>query len=467
MTGGGLRRHWRTLLVSILGVVSLGLVALALIAPAPPPGDWSAPRIAAVSTPAVAADVKPSSVLPVGETGGTGAAGKTRVPVFRRGVNLSRQQSFSRSDPARPGHYLWPPFDGDLAGMSDAELDRLTRLGFDFVRLPVDAGPFLAAGESDERLLLDGLRHWVTRLRTHGLSVLLDIHPATYSSQWRPKDILADPRGEKFARYRSFLETVARLLADQPAGSFALELMNEPQPDCVRDDGEDWTVSQRSLFAAVRAVAPSMPVVLTGGCWSSVDGLVRLDPAAFDDATLYDFHFYEPYFFTHQSLPWAAPPARHIAGLSYPAANGTIAGTLELTKAHLARLAQKGTPQPADALDAAAREISYYYRTKKPGPATTDSRFATVSAWAQQHGIAPERIVVGEFSAIRWPDGVADDGSRLRWIRDVRETAERHGFGWALWDYTNGFGLLADNASRTVDKGTAEALGLDTGALRQ
>ncbi|MDJ0930993.1 hypothetical protein [Breoghania sp.] len=55
----------------------------------------------------------------------------------------------------------------------------------------------------------------------------------------------------------------------------------------------------------------------------------------------------------------------------------------------------------------------------------------------------------------------------MRWLTDVRTTAERHGFGWALWDYTQGFGLLSDNAERTVDVETARALGLDIDALRR
>ena len=477
MKAGGYLRHWRGFLVAAAGILSSVVIALALMAPAPAPSSGPALPSAMVGASDIPVASKPAwptgspQSAQVAPVAGTAAADKTveapRLPRFRRGVNLSRQQSFSRSDPARPGYYLWPPFDGDLAHMSDAELDRLVALGFDFVRLPVDAGPFLASTDSDEQLLLDDLRQWVVRLQGHGLSVLVDIHPATYSSVWRPADILADPHGEKFLRYRSYLVQVAGLLAGLPGDNVALELMNEPQPKCVRGDGEDWTVSQRRLFKAVRAAAPSLALVLTGGCWSSVDGLVRLDPAAYDGATLYDFHFYEPYYFTHQSLPWSSPPARYLAGLSYPATSGSIDKTLALTKAHLDRLARQGSPQPADAFAAAKAQVDDYYGRQKPGPDMIERRFDTVSDWAETHGIAPDRIVLGEFSAIRWPQDIPDDGSRLRWLKDVREAAERHGFGWALWDYTKGFGLLSDNASRTVDAGTAEALGLETGALER
>ncbi len=375
--------------------------------------------------------------------------------------------SFARRDPARPGGYLWPPFQGDLAIMTNAELDRLRDLGFDFVRLPVDVGPFMEADEDNARALFDLMREWVLRLRGHGLSVLLDIHPATYQSDWRPEDILADPRGEKFRRYMEFLERTADLFGDQPADGFALELMNEPQPACEREDGEDWTISQKRLFDAVRAVAPEMPVVLTGGCWASADGLMLLDPALFDAATLYDFHFYEPYYFTHQSLPWASPPGRYLAGLTYPAASGSLEVTLDKTRAHIARMEAGGTPQPADAVAVAKKYASSYYGRRESGPKTIAARFDDIVIWAGRNGVAPGRIVAGEFSAIRWPDDVEDDGSRLRWIADVRAAAEDRGFGWAFWDYNEGFGLLADNASRRVDPGTAASLGLNPDALGQ
>ncbi|WP_193177193.1 cellulase family glycosylhydrolase [Oricola nitratireducens] len=459
MSAARSHRLLRNVLIGMAAAASLGAVALAVFAPSPAPPVWTPPAAVRDGAASAASGAQSVPAAPVREA--------EQVPAFRRGVNLSRLLSFSSRDPARPGKYLSPPFQGDLAVVTDAELDRLRGLGFDFVRLPVDVGPFLEAGEDELGSLFDMMRQSVMRLRRHGLTVLLDMHPSTYRSNWRPEDILADPRGAKFERYGKFLEQVAGLFGDQPADGFALELMNEPQPACDRKDGEDWTISQKRLFDAVRAVAPEMPVVLTGGCWASADGLMRLDPVGYDAATLYDFHFYEPYYFTHQSIPWASPPGRYLAGLTYPAATGSLEVTLNKTKAHIARMEKDGTPQPADAFASARKYASSYYGRGEAGPKTIAARFDEITAWAKANGVAPGRIVVGEFSAIRWPDGVEDDGSRLRWIADARAAAEDHGFGWALWDYYEGFGLLADNASRTVDSGTASALGLDVDALRQ
>lgn len=444
----------RGAIVMLAGLLSLTMVGIALFGPIPAPRAWEGDTGADAHGKA-AGDAR-------AEAPGTSEPPET--PAFRRGINLSRPLSFAMRDPGRPGKYAWPPFQSELASMTDAEIARLRRLGFDFVRLPVDPGPFLEASDERARELFDLLRYWVSRLQAHGLAVMLDIHPATYASNWRPEDILADPSGPRFSRYEEFLRKIASLFRDEPATGFALELMNEPQPACRRKWGEDWTVSQKRLFEAVRSVAPAMPVVLIGGCWASPSGLLLLDPSSYDDATLFDVHFYEPYHFTHQSIPWASVPARYLAGLSYPAARGSLEETMRQTTSHLDRMRENGTPPPADALAAAEREARSYYGRRQPGPDTIAARFDAMADWAEEHGVAPGRIVVGEFSAIRWPDGIEDDGSRSRWLEDVRKAAEERGFGWALWDYSVGFGLLEDTAARAIDRDAAKALGLDLDA---
>ena len=51
---------------------------------------------------------------------------------------------------------------------------------------------------------------------------------------------------------------------------------------------------------------------------------------------------------------------------------------------------------------------------------------------------------------------------RARWIGDVREEAEAHGFIWAAWVYrgSGGFALVRDEASGELDPAVSTALGL-------
>lgn len=403
-------------------------------------------------------------VPPNGVRAETAGASSGAYPVFKRGINLSRLQNFSRSDPNRPGKYMWPPFQGPLSQVSDGELDRLRRLGFDFIRLPVDTGPFLAGTDPERRLLLDGLKTLTIRLIDKGFTVLVDMHPASYNSVWTPKDILADPHGPAFQAYTDLLVQVAKRIRDLPSSKVAFELFNEPQPVCRRTDAEDWTVTQKRLYDEVHRAAPDLPIMLSGPCWSSIDGITRLDPGQYDDRTLFDAHFYSPHDFTHQSIVWSSPPWRYIAGLSYPWDRGSAENTERITRQYLEILRTGPNPPPDDAFDQARKGIRDYY-DKKPDLSYIEQRFDRLADWAADHGVAPDRIVIGEFSAWRPPNGLEDDGSRKAWIEDVRKTAESHGFGWALWDYYEGFGLMTDNQARTIDPDTVEALGLDLNAL--
>ncbi len=389
------------------------------------------------------------------------ASAEQRVtPEFRRGINLSRPLEYARRDPARPGAYLWPPFTDPLGKMSDRELQRLADLGFDFVRLPVDTGPFLSASDVQRSELLAQMDALVQRLQSFGLAVLLDLHPAPYESVWKPSDLLADPAGEKFAAYTQLAELFAQRFADQSPRRFALELMNEPQPACQRTHGEDWLVTQVRLYQSLRKVAPHLPLVLTGPCWSSADGLIRIDPTPFDKATLFDMHFYDPHVFTHQSIVWSSAPLRFIAGLSYPATTGSEERTLKLTRDYISWLTARGHDVPGNALQQARPVIHAYYTEEKPSPAYIKARFQMAVDWRREHGIAADRILTGEFGAYAPPPGIEDNGSRLRWLTDVRKTSESNGFGWALWDYGEGFGLLSDAKTRRLDRGAVKALGL-------
>ncbi|WP_460082798.1 glycoside hydrolase family 5 protein [Roseibium sp. LAB1] len=387
------------------------------------------------------------------------------VPHFRRGVNLSRLQNYAFRDPDRPGKYLWPPFQGSLSNITDSELQRLSELGMDFFRLPVDAGVFLTATEPERRILLDNLKNLIVRLIDSGFGVMVDSHPATYSSDWKPKDILADTHGPRFKAYDAFLVDLAKRLRDLPADKVALELMNEPQSPCYRDDGEDWSITQKRLFDSVRTVAPDLPIALTPACWHTLEGLENMNLEGYDDKTVFDFHFYDPYYLTHQSISWAQFPLRYIAGLTYPWTSGNIEYAEKLTRQYQDLLKKKGKELPEDAFDKAMSGIRDYYNRKRPDLAYIESRFDTLAQWSAKYDIAPDRIVLGEFSAIRPPEGIPDDGSRLAWIRDVRTVVEGLGYGWALWSYDTEFGILTDREAKTLDVGIVEALGLNADAI--
>jgi endoglucanase len=67
-------------------------------------------------------------------------------------------------------------------------------------------------------------------------------------------------------------------------------------------------------------------------------------------------------------------------------------------------------------------------------------------------------LICNEFGVFRHG---ADPEDRVRWITDVRTSLERHNIGWAMWDYSDSFGVATKkDGVATLDEATVTALGL-------
>lgn len=390
---------------------------------------------------------------------------------FHKGINLSRLHSLPRKDPSTPGAFVWPPFQGSLSEISDSEIARLKAVGFDFVRLPVAPAPFLAATEKRRKILLDALHATIERLLAAGLAVLIDVHPDHSDPNWSAEKIRSTVNGPSFRQYSAFLQELARFSQTLPADRVALGLMNEPQAQCYLSDHSEWTRIQLQLYQAVRHVAPTLPVVLTTGCWSSAEALSRLDMSLYDRNTLVDLHYYRPYMFTHQGLPFASGGVRYIAGLEYPGPEADSNLTLFRSMQFITQREAEGIEVPDEALSQVRKIVENYHND----PPAIDRRyivdhFEAMKTWAVGQRIEPERLIIGEFGVARQPKGLPEIRGRALWLKDVRQVVETNGFGWALWDYNaaegySGFGLVFDNESRRMDPDMIDALGLDRMAV--
>jgi hypothetical protein len=374
--------------------------------------------------------------------------------LMKRGINLDNWITW-------PGEDRWGdpsvilPFPEWRRSMDSAQLKALKDAGFDFVRMPIDPAPLMSAEAATLRdELFAGVLEAVKTVDAAGLKVVVDMHTLPWGDDRSMSTGRLMDDEAVFDRYAETVRRMARLLADQDPARVALELINEPTADCAPGD-RAWPDRLKRLFAAARASATRLTLVLQGSCWSSATGLSRIDPSEFpDDNLIWTFHSYEPFLLTHQGATWAGDFIPHVTGIPYPPAS--IAK--EEMDAILGRIREKMRDEAPllrrDGLIAYLGEQFAEIDTPEKLTATMEKPFGTVTAWAQEHGIAPENIFLGEFGMIRQEYGnpfVMKPEWRAAYVRDMIGLAEKHGFSWSIWSYGGAFGVVEEFDNRPAE----------------
>jgi endoglucanase len=312
--------------------------------------------------------------------------------------------------------------------ITEQDIALIRRMGFDHIRFSVEPAPMFNAGAPDAlpSEYLGQIDKALDMILAHDLAVVIDIHPSDEFKKGLNTD---DKHVEAFARFwRAFATHLSRY---DPERVF-LEIINEP----MVGDGYRWMGIQAKLARAIREGAPRHTIVATAHRWSDLRELLFLEPLA-DRNVIYNFHFYNPHLFTHQGATWGSDVWPHVKNLPYPSSEEAV----------------------DDALATIKHEPAYKpvirYGKEQWNAALVDSEIAKAAAWAKRHDV---RVTCNEFGVYR---RFSPPESRAAWIRDVRTALEKHGIGWAMWDYAGGFSVVNREGGAPVpDAVTVSALGL-------
>jgi len=181
----------------------------------------------------------------------------------------------------------------------------------------------------------------------------------------------------------AFWQQVAPRFANAPR-NVAFEILNEPHEKL---DAANWNALFPQLLGLVRQSNPTRIVVVGPTSWNSFKELPTLQLPA-DPNLLVTFHYYEPFHFTHQGASWAGD-VKNLHGITW------------------------GTPADRAALA---------------------GDFDQVAAWSRTND---RPILLGEFGA--YEKSGTPENLRVAWTAAVRSEAERHGFGWAYWQFEGDF----------------------------
>lgn len=393
-----------------------------------------------------------------------GAGSVNAAPIsFQRGATLVEFFEFPKTTGEGPAkRYADPAYPDPRSALALFDFDYLRRIGFDHVRVPLDLGPLMQGDEIERRATLDDLVAVVDEIHRHRLNVLVTLFAPSLHNE-TTDDFLDGLDGPHFLAYAATVDRVAAALTRAAPQSVALEPMNEPQSKCRVWLGTDWTAYQQRMIERIRRIAPQLPLFLTGGCASNIDGVVLLDGELLrDPRNFISVHFYYPFLFTHQSSTWTEPFLAGTIGVPYPAAAGSLDETLALTRARFKSMASASGANRAAAAAKAEAEIRKYF-AESQGAAQIREWMDKVADWQRREKIDSDRIVFTEFGAMKQEvDGVQiDRGSRGRWLHDTASIIKGHGWGWTVYVLRDGpFGIYDRESDRDPDPQLTSALGL-------
>ena len=331
---------------------------------------------------------------------------------FQKGVNLGGWISqFAEYDPEHFATFI-----------TEKDIAEIAALGFDHVRVPVDYTVLEDEEGNPLEIGFSCLEQCFSWCRRYGLHMLIDLHECCgYSFD----PLKADMDRRRFfyddalqERFLKLWEKIVLRFRDYP-DEVAFEPLNEV---VLWEVADAWNALVRKFYDTVRPIAPDSWIVVGGVCYNHVLAVRLLDPPR-DDRTVYNFHCYEPRIFTHQGAYWV-PQFPSDYRISYPE-------SLEVYQAETRRILEEN--EGTLFLDEVTGLGPDYFRIS----------FRDAVEAAERYDVP---LYCGEYGVI----DLADNASKLRWLKDIHTAFADFGIGHALWNYKEKDFGLADERFREI-----------------
>ena len=331
---------------------------------------------------------------------------------YKRGINLGGW--LSQCEHSRQ-HY-----DSFIA---EEDIRRIASWGLDHVRMPVDyelieteQGEFIESGFQ----YIDSCLQWCEK---YGLHMILDLHKArgySFDEAESSGGFFQDAKLQEdfISLWEEFAMRYGRY-----SDRLAFELLNEVVD---RNVAETWNRIAERTVKAIRNYAPTISILFGGVENNSITALKMLS-LPFDEHIVYNFHFYDPLIFTHQSAYWIKEMPSGFS-TSYP---NELAEYLTKTKENL--------PDGQSRIYSAVRteQVNYHF---------IENSFSEAVRIAEERGVP---LYCGEYGVI----DQADVLSTLNWYTDVNHAFEKYGIARAAWTYKEkDFGLIGEHYAPILDQ---------------
>lgn len=346
--------------------------------------------------------------------------------VLAKGVNLSNWFN-DYSDPNQfPNRF------------TSVHFQKLKQLGFTYVRIPVGS-TILFQANSPSVLNPTNLSYVdaaVKKATDQGLAVIINFHP--YTENFENKMMQSNSTVKDFVTY---WRAVADYFKKYPSSQVFFEIFNEPHLDLNFATANSWWYNtQQQVINGIRMVDSTHYIIAGGEDWNSITGLTNLQPYS-QKNIIYNFHFYDPFTFTHQGASWVGEPYDSLRNIPYPSTPQNIAPILNNYR------------------DSNILKLLNWYGDSRFNIDSLNNKIIQAVNWANINHV---KLICNEFGAYKT---YAPADARVKFINDIRTVLEKNKIGWAMWECDEGFGFMSypnstDRNNFITDNDVLKALGL-------
>ena len=289
----------------------------------------------------------------------------------------------------------------------------IAKAGFKTVRIPIDFGAWASfeapyRWQNEEGLkTADSFVKWAL---ANNLNAIIDLHHTEFDGS-----IKGAATTERIVWL--WREIAARYKNTNPEKVF-FELRNEPHDISA----EEWRAQAEAIIKTVRQIAPNHTLIVGFQDWNSRSAMIESKPFA-DANIIYNFHYYDPFVFTHQGATWSNKGLAELRNVPFPWS--------------------KDAPvkEPSKASDDWIKnQIKNYLNDSQPEKIFADLRAA--KDWANKNGVP---IFLGEFGSF---SKYAAPEDRCRHAETIYTALGKLNIPSAWWEWDGGFNMF--------DKGTTK-----------
>jgi endoglucanase len=284
---------------------------------------------------------------------------------------------------------------------TQADFELLKTLGFKSVRLPV-AFAFFESKNISADSVFGRIDNVIKLCQQHGMKLIIDYH---YGELNDNNYLTETPK-----IINTWLK-ISNYYKNLSADNLFFELYNEPP----HMNTQIWKDAAFNIVTAIRKVDKKRTLIVGASNFNSIYELSRFVRLA-DENIIYTVHFYEPFLFTHQGALWV----------------GDQVATTGVTFPYIAEKFPSLNPKTKGTWG----ETNYYqYKTDGNEQSLTD-KLLIVKKWATKYNVP---LVCTEYGVY---NKYADQDSRCRYIKAVRQALKKLKIPGVMWEYNDNFSIF-------------------------